>query len=240
MMILWYSASLYFRYWGEDGWFRLRRGTNNLGVETDCQFGVPKDNGWPTKTQKPSPKASFSSSLPAKAQKVATAAVWSPDISVLWSGPRTDVCRERVHFSRGEKILTPLPHETIDSVSLPKNWDWRNIDGVNYVTWDKNQHIPQYCGSCWAQGTTSALSDRISILRNATWPEIDLSPQVLINCHGGGSCMGGNPGSVYEYAHIHGIPDQTCQAYQAKNGRCDPLSICETYGRCSLYIRVSR
>ena len=61
------------------------------------------------------------------------------------------------------------------------------------------------------------------------WPEIALSAQVLINCRGGGSCQGGNPGGVYEYAHTHGIPDHTCQAYQAKNMACNPLTQCETY-----------
>lgn len=62
----------------------------------------------------------------------------------------------------------------------------------------------------------------------ASWPEIALSPQVLINCNGGGTCQGGNPGFVYEYAHRHGLPDQTCQAYQAKNLKCDQFAVCET------------
>lgn len=101
------------------------------------------------------------------------------------------------------------------------------MSGVNYVTWDKNQHIPQYCGSCWAQGTTSALSDRLSIIRHAQWPSINLAPQVLINCNGGGSCEGGDPSGVYEYGAETGIPDQTCQAYEAKDLKCQPLGVCE-------------
>ena len=41
----------------------------------------------------------------------------------------------------------------------------------------------------WAFGTTSALSDRLNIIRNNTWPEIMLSPQVLLNCGNAGTCM---------------------------------------------------
>ena len=46
------------------------------------------------------------------------------------------------------------------------------------------------CGSCWAMGPTSSVSDRISIMRNASFPLILLSPQVILNCHGGGTCGG--------------------------------------------------
>ena len=63
-------------------------------------------------------------------------------------------------------------------------------------------------------GTTSALSDRIAIMRNKTFPQINLAPQVIINCRGGGSCNGGNPGGVYEYIHENGVPDETCQNYE--------------------------
>jgi hypothetical protein len=42
----------------------------------------------------------------------------------------------------------------------------------------RNQHIPQYCGSCWTHGTSSALSDRFALMRNNSFPEIDIAPQV--------------------------------------------------------------
>jgi len=66
-------------------------------------------------------------------------------------------------------IESPLPESFISDADLPANWDWRNISGTNYVTWSRIQHILQYCGSCWAFGTTSALSDRISILKKRSF-----------------------------------------------------------------------
>ena len=46
---------------------------------------------------------------------------------------------------------------------------------------------------------------------------MNISPQVIVNCKAGGSCNGGNPGEVYVYGKQHGIPEETCQAYAAKN-----------------------
>jgi cathepsin X len=57
-----------------------------------------------------------------------------------------------------------------------------------------------------------------------------LSPQVIVNCEAGGSCNGGNPGGVYSYAKAHGIPEETCQAYLAKNPAkfsCSDIQKCQ-------------
>merc|ERR1719473_1867394 len=88
---------------------------------------------------------------------------------------------------RKEKVTGPRAHEKLVVGDLPADWDWRNINGTNFLTETRNQHIPQYCGSCWAFGTLSSLNDRLKIQKKAAYPEIILAPQVLINCGGGGS-----------------------------------------------------
>lgn len=87
-----------------------------------------------------------------------------------------------------------------------------------------------YCGSCWSQGTTSALADRFNILYNGLFSApIDLSAQVMINCRAGGDCNGGDPSGVYDYAYTHGIPEASCQNYMSKNldHKCTAIDICK-------------
>ncbi len=56
------------------------------------------------------------------------------------------------------------------------------VCSVNYVSLLRNQHIPIYCGSCWANAATSVLADRFMIARNNTWPKLALSVQAIVNC----------------------------------------------------------
>jgi len=139
-----------------------------------------------------------------------------PDQGFLAKAP-TKTCRVgKAFFKNGARPALVQSWDEIKEEDLPDAWDWGNINGVNYLSWNKNQHIPVYCGSCWAQGTTSALADRFNIMMNNTNPTpVALNAQVIVNCEAGGDCEGGNPGGVWEYAYRNGIPDSSCEQYVA-------------------------
>lgn len=107
--------------------------------------------------------------------------------------------------------------ENVNAV-YPDNWDWRNVNGRNFLSWNKNQHIPMYCGSCWAEATTSAIADRFNMFFSSSqMTPTALSAQAIVNCEAGGSCNGGEPSAVYNFAFTDGIPHASCLQYEAHN-----------------------
>jgi len=188
---------------------------NNLKLETDCDWGVPALN----KTAVALNKAANNMRgfvAPVEQQRFPKGTFFDsakPSITTVPGGMKES------------HVTTAMPTVT----DLPTSYDTRNVDGVDFTTVNRNQHIPQYCGSCWAHGPTSALSDRIKLMRNAVFPDVQVSPQVLVNCvtknetHG---CEGGDPTAAYSWILENGITDDTCQNYQAKDLTCEAINIC--------------
>jgi cathepsin X len=127
-----------------------------------------------------------------------------------------------------EYVTEPEPYKTMNPADIPTNWDWRNVNGTNFVTKDLNQHIPEYCGSCWAHGAMSSLSDRIKILRKTAWPDYNLAIQYILNCgtSTAGSCNGGSATGAFQFARDKGIPADTCLQYEARDLACTPENTC--------------
>lgn len=211
----WIVRNSWGSYWGEGGNVRLIRGIDNLGIESTCSWATPVDTWTNDVRNETKPRAEE----------------LEPKLNLMAND--NNKCQRISPKGMKEHVISPRPHEYLNVQDLPKSFDWRNVNNTNWLSWARNQHIPQYCGSCWAHGTTSSIADRINIVRNRTWPDMNLSPQVIINCKAGGSCNGGNPGDVYAYGKQHGIPEETCQAYVAKNPdsfSCSDIQKCMNCG----------
>ena len=157
---------------------------------------------------------------------------WMTDIiDAFLLEPNDELLHPPAHSIEND-YFSPLPHTYIRQEDLPDAFDWRNISGFSYLTRSLNQHIPQYCGSCWAHGTLSSLADRIKIYRmqeqrfkdspEAAHPyvggDINLSVQFILNCGAdmAGSCHGGSMTGVWELIKSVGyVPFDTCQPYLA-------------------------
>ena len=131
-----------------------------------------------------------------------------------------------VHHAGYIQKISPRTYAVSPSQPLPKEWDWGDVNGTNYLTKSLNQHIPQYCGSCWAHGAVSALGDRLKIARNASQPDLNLAVQFLLNCGDAGSCEGGDHLAAYRFIKDYGgIPFDTCLAYEACSTHSPPKHV---------------
>uniref|UniRef100_A0A915P8P8 Sulfhydryl oxidase n=4 Tax=Meloidogyne TaxID=189290 RepID=A0A915P8P8_9BILA len=131
--------------------------------------------------------------------------------------------QERPRHIQGPCLLRrnkPVQHRTYPrsyefpgfELSIPRKWDWRNVDGINFCSPTRNQHIPVYCGG--------SLNDRFNIARKNRWPMTSLSPQEIIACNGRGrGCNGGTAEDVFEHAKTVGLVEEGCNNFKADFGK---------------------
>eukprot|EP00164_Ancoracysta_twista_P003026 GFYU01004032.1.p2 GENE.GFYU01004032.1~~GFYU01004032.1.p2 ORF type:complete len:348 (-),score=145.44 GFYU01004032.1:351-1301(-) len=187
--------------------------SHNLAIETDCDWGVPEFSKTTDDDVKPEVEVSIN-------QKIRGGIFHNYE----------EPCLKRGEGEPKNIITSPQPFEYLSPEDIPTDYNPCDIDGENYCTIPRNQHIPQYCGSCWTMGTTSALADRIKLARKNSQPELILSPQVLVACvkeNQSQGCHGGDPTAAYAYMAKEGITHESCNNYQAKDEECNDYARCQ-------------
>lgn len=108
--------------------------------------------------------------------------------------------------------------EDVDSSKLPKQWDWTDIDGVNYVS--DTVRDQGACGSCYAVTTVEMLESRLKLLTNLEFNE-QLSIEYLISCvFYTEGCSGGYPTLLNKFIQEFGIITEKCMEYKRKEQKC--------------------
>lgn len=222
----WVVRNSWGEYWGDNGYFKVYRGNNTLQIESNCVWAVPL-NTWSSQNYP-------HTSNPVKDQeKRKIYEREHPLVGETWiPGKLSDRgCTKFIDKELESVILSEDPQDYVDELKLPTNIFYGNISGTSYMSWHVNQHLPQYCGSCWAQAGAASIADRIRLGTENEFPKVALAVQVLLNCYAEGSCNGGWGAGPYEFAHKHGIPEFGCQVYEAKDPKvfaCSPIQNCKT------------
>ncbi len=89
----------------------------------------------------------------------------------------------------------------------PPSWDWRDVNGTDYMTPVKDQG---QCGSCVAFASLGAFEAVIKIKEGIT---TDLSEAHLFFCGGGDCGSGWYISSALDYLKNYGTPDEDCFPY---------------------------
>merc|ERR1719201_114286 len=135
-----------------------------------------------------------------------------------------------------------LPYKApVTMMDLPEDFDWRTeARGANCPSL-KEIRDQANCGSCWAFGSTEAMTDRICIASKGA-DTTHLSAQDVTSCcgvlHGDMGCNGGVPPTVYQYWKTTGVVEggnygdkSGCYSYQLEP--CADHSASSHYRNCT-------
>jgi len=112
---------------------------------------------------------------------------------------------------------TRAPKYKTSPKDLPTQFDWRDINGVNYVSPVRNQGG---CGSCYAFGTTAMLEARTLIMSNKT-NQMIFSPQRVVSCSEySQACEGGFPYLIGKFGEDFYMVDEACFPYTGSEQSC--------------------
>jgi cathepsin B len=168
----WKVANSWNPYWGEKGYFRIRRGINDCGIE-DMVTASSATAKWGKKASK---TVSEESLAPLKALL----------------GVTSEAMEDRAKFAQTARLS-----QTQVSVEIPENFDsatnWPACAKVINDIRDQSN-----CGCCWAFAAAEAASDRLCIATKAAFA-VPLSAQDVCFCASENGCGGGDIVSPWDF-----------------------------------------
>lgn len=135
-------------------------------------------------------------------------------------------CEQGKSWNGSECIVVECKYPCISGCKLPEKWDWRNVNGINYLNPVRDQGS---CGSCWAFSAIGAIEGTYNVEKNCPACNRDLSEQQLVSnsypcCGSCGDCGGGFPSVALNYAKSNGVCDESCFPYVAATVSCGVCS----------------
>ncbi|MBY0414610.1 MAG: C1 family peptidase [Bdellovibrionales bacterium] len=111
----------------------------------------------------------------------------------------------------GNRIETPEGTLLYIESASKEKWDWRNVDGQNWLTPISNQGN---CGSCVSFASVAVLEGQYAINSKLSWLKPQFSQQMLFDC-GEGSCKVGwlPEWATYQLKSV-GVVDLSCAPYK--------------------------
>jgi len=126
--------------------------------------------------------------------------------------------------SISEDVETATP--SLDLATLPTAFDWRDKDGIDWVTSVKDQNP---CGTCWVFGTLGSLEAAINIYNDDPDMDMDLSEQMVLSCSDNifytPTCTGGYPQDALNYLRYYGTSNEACFPYQCPIAGCPDTGV---------------
>lgn len=145
------------------------------------------------------------------------------------TNPLSNMTREELLAMVGTYVPAPrfdLDEDYSPLTSSPASWDPR-VSGSKFEKCIHPVRDQAQCGSCWAFGSTEALSDRFCIAGK----DVVLSPQDLVACdYNNYGCDGGYLNLAWQYLANTGAVTEACLPYASASGNSPS---CPTSKKCA-------
>ena len=137
------------------------------------------------------------------------------------------------YASAWEKLKKFQKYASADQIpdsEIPKEFDLRDIDGVNFLGKVRDQGA---CGSCYTVAFTQAVESKLKVKYGKDFPQ--LSPQFLLNCnYMTEGCEGGWPHLHAYFAENGYLVEEKCAPYQSKTAGLT----CSQYKDCKPVAKI--